>query len=250
MTQSSLFTFYRQILAGGWSWWTHGFGARLTGWEASFGHLINLHLSSHPNITTCWSFLWGDSVSPERDLPDSSGEGGCRCLAEGCLRTRPKKAARRFVVLKVGCNCILQCSALPLPSSWTCYLRPDLLWLSLPRGWASRLLLVVEEGLGRRRAVGDFHHAPPAPLPFIPTARNWTVAPQWCWPVRRCGAPGVSLHTFRSASSTQRSFTFHTSLEPWLTSPVHTFLLSCLIPLLSCEGLGVSINTFKATTFN
>lgn len=93
------------------------FGARLTGWEASFGHLINLHLSSHPNITTCWSSLWGDSVSPERDLPDSCGEGGCRCLAEGCLRARLKKAARRFVVLKVGCNCVLQCSTLPLPSS-------------------------------------------------------------------------------------------------------------------------------------
>ena len=138
VTQSRMFTFYRQILAalkgqGGWSWWTDGFEARLTGWEASFGHLINLHLSSHPNIATCWSFPWGDSVSPERDLPDSSGEGGCRCLAEGCLRTRWKKAARGLVVLKVGYNRILPCSALPLPSSWTCYLRPHLLWLSLSR---------------------------------------------------------------------------------------------------------------------
>ena len=123
--QSRLFTFYRQILAalkgqGGCSWWTGGFGARLTGWEASFGHLINLHLSSHPNITTCWSFSWGDSVSPERDLPDSAGEGGCRCLAEGCLRTRLKKAARGFVVLKVGCNCLLQCSRVRLLATpWT-----------------------------------------------------------------------------------------------------------------------------------
>lgn len=138
VTQSRMFTFYRQILAalkgqGGLSWWTGGFEARLTGWEASFGHLINLHLSSHPNIT-CWSFPWGDSVSPERDLPDSSGEGGCRCLAEGCLRTRWKKAARGLVVLKVGYNRILPYSALPLPSSWACYLRPHLLWLSLSRG--------------------------------------------------------------------------------------------------------------------
>lgn len=49
-------------------------------------HLVNLHLSSHPNITMCWSFVWGDLVSPERDLPDSreGGVGTDASLREPC----------------------------------------------------------------------------------------------------------------------------------------------------------------------
>ena len=249
MTQSSLFTFYRQILARGWSWWTHGFGARLTGWEASFGHLINLYLSSHPNITTCWSFLWGDSVSPERDLPDSPGEGGCRCLAEGCLRTRLKKAARRFVVLKVGLTASFSaqhCLCLPLqPAIWDQIFSGSVYPGDEPLDSCS---------WGRASEVGGLlEMSTTLLLPPCPSSPPLGIG-QWP-PVMLArqalrGPRRLPAHLQVSFLHPLRSLTFHTSLKPWLTGPVHTFLLSRLIPLLSCEGLGVSVNTFQATTFN
>ena len=77
VTQSSLFIFYRETLGalGDQEGRAGGLVALGVGWLGGRPALSfdNLHLSSHPNINMCWSFLWGDLVSPERDLPDSSG---------------------------------------------------------------------------------------------------------------------------------------------------------------------------------